>query len=160
MTVHKVGVTVVRHQDTQGRTLRLHLWYFGGMPIEPELITALRGWDHLRPVGEDGRSVVGQLSASRIFIDFARADDLRPPYRRKRRMNTHLTPSEVRRHVAIGERLWQLELWLLRWYRVGESDGNGGRNALIVTQQYPSYSVRQFGIHPVPRRPDKGQITS
>lgn len=146
MSVRKVGITVVRHQETKGCTLRLHLWYPNGQPIEPEMVTALRTWDQLRPITENRRAAVGQLPPSRLFIDMARAHDLRPPYRRKRRISPALTPSEVRRHIAIGDRLWKLELWLVRWYGIGTQQDD----SLVIAQHYPTYAVHRFG--PVPRR--------
>lgn len=146
MSVREIGITVVRHQESKGGTLRLHLWYPKGRPIEPELITALRSWELIRLLDSSMRSAVGQLSASRIFIDIARADDLRPPYRRRKQCSDHhLTPSEVRRQAAVGDRLWKLELWLVRRFvYTGKQDDKGEDNSLIITHYYPEYVVHRI----------------
>jgi hypothetical protein len=146
MSVREIGITVVRHQEPKGGTLRLHLWYPKGHPIEPELIAALRGWELVRPLDNSRRSAVGQLSPSRIFIDIARADELRPPYRRRNRgNNSHLTPSELRRLVAISDRLWKLELWLVRWFiHTDKQDDKYKDSSLVITHYYPEYVVRRI----------------
>jgi hypothetical protein len=146
MSVREIGITVVRHQELKGGTLRLHLWYPKGRPIEPELIAALREWELVRPLDNSMRSVVGQLSASRIFIDIARADDLRPPSpRRKSRSDHRPTPSELRRQVAIGDRLWKLELWLVRWFaRTEMRNDDYGNDSLTIAHYYPEYVVHRI----------------
>lgn len=146
MSVREIGITVVRHQEPKGGTLRLHLWYPKGRPIEPEMIAALRGWEFVRPIDNSMRSAVGQLSASRIFIDIARANDLRPPSpRRKQRSDHRPIPSELRRQAAIGDRLWKLELWLVRWFaHTGMQTDNDEDDSLTIAHYYPEYVVHRI----------------
>jgi hypothetical protein len=108
------------------------------------MVEALRSWDEVRPITENRRSAVGLLSSSFLFIDIARADDLRPPYRRKRRSSPALTPSEERRHRAIGDRLWKLELWLSHWHGIGNVREGEEPRTLVIAQHYPTYAVHRF----------------
>jgi hypothetical protein len=155
MSVREIGITVVRHQESKRLCLRLHLWHPKGQPIDPAMIAALRSWEFVRPIDSSMRSAVGQLSASRIFIDIARAKDLRPPYRRRKPFDERrFTPSELRRQSAVGDRLWQLELWLVRWYGHGDKQAaSPNEEPLVITHYYPEYMVHR--ITPLERRPPK-----